>query len=160
MNRFQTLVSIATCAPPSWPATSASTPARGTTKFRRQGLADNDRHGVQRTLKKPSILDLNSLSGLVSKIWYRIPVDQSEPSKANIPPTKYPVDRPGRDPWLNRPSISRRSEGLVPPTLSVSDVESNMRQALSGGGLAVHHRGVFQHQLGEAVQVDPALTPG
>jgi hypothetical protein len=43
-------------------------------------------------------VDLNSVSGLVSMLWYRSPFDQSNPSKAKIPPTKYPADRPGRDP--------------------------------------------------------------
>jgi len=30
---------------------------------------------------------LHSVSGLVSKIWYRIPFDQSELSVSEIPPT-------------------------------------------------------------------------
>ena len=43
-------------------------------------------------------LALNSVSGLISKMWYRIPFDQSEQSKAKIPPTASPETRPGRDP--------------------------------------------------------------
>jgi len=45
-----------------------------------------------------SLLTLNSVSGLVSKIWYRIPFDQSELSISRIPPTDSPEVRPGRDP--------------------------------------------------------------
>jgi len=39
----------------------------------------------------------NSVSGLVSKIRYRIPFDQSDPSISNIPPTDSPKIRPGYD---------------------------------------------------------------
>jgi len=39
----------------------------------------------------------NSVSGFVSKLWYRIPFDQSDFTKAKIPPTKYPADQPGND---------------------------------------------------------------
>jgi hypothetical protein len=41
---------------------------------------------------------LNSVSGLVSNIWYRIPFDQSELSIARIPLSDSPTVRPGRDP--------------------------------------------------------------
>ena len=41
---------------------------------------------------------LNSVSGLVSKVWYRIPFDQSELSISKIPPTDSPTVRPGRHP--------------------------------------------------------------
>ena len=41
---------------------------------------------------------LNSVSDLVSKIWYRIPFDQSDPSITKIPPTDPPNVRPVRDP--------------------------------------------------------------
>ncbi len=51
---------------------------------------------------------LNSVSGLVSKIWYRIPFDQSELSISKIPLTDSPRVRPGRDPGVNTPSVSRR----------------------------------------------------
>jgi hypothetical protein len=43
-------------------------------------------------------LSLNSVSDLVSKIWYRIPFDQSDPSITKIPPTDPLNLRPGRDP--------------------------------------------------------------
>jgi len=49
-----------------------------------------------RTLKPQA--SLNSVSGLVSMIWYRIPFDQSELSISNIPPTDSPRARPGCDP--------------------------------------------------------------
>jgi len=50
------------------------------------------------TLKvKSGGLHLNSVSGLVSKIWYRIPFDQSELSISRIPPTGSPTVGPGRD---------------------------------------------------------------
>jgi len=42
-------------------------------------------------------LSLNSVSGLVSKIWHRILFDQSELSIYKIPPTDSPTVRPGRD---------------------------------------------------------------
>ena len=41
---------------------------------------------------------LNSVSGLVSNIWYRIPFDQSELSVSKIRPTDSPNVRPGYDP--------------------------------------------------------------
>ena len=41
---------------------------------------------------------LNSVSGLVSKLWYRCPLDQSELSISKIPPTDSPTVRPGRYP--------------------------------------------------------------
>jgi len=40
---------------------------------------------------------LNSVSGLVSMIWYRIPFDQSELSISKIPPTGSLTVRPRRD---------------------------------------------------------------
>jgi len=43
-------------------------------------------------------LSLNSVSGLVSMMWYRIPFNQSELSISKIPPTDSPKVRPGRDP--------------------------------------------------------------
>jgi len=43
-------------------------------------------------------LNLNSVSGLVSKVWYRIPFDQSELSISKISPTDSPKVRPGYDP--------------------------------------------------------------
>jgi hypothetical protein len=52
--------------------------------------------------------DLNSVSGLVSMIWYRIPFDQSGLSISRIPPTNSLTVRPVRDPSVNRPSIQRR----------------------------------------------------
>ena len=39
----------------------------------------------------------NSVSGLVSKLTVRSPFDQSELSKAKIPPTESPKIRPGYD---------------------------------------------------------------
>jgi hypothetical protein len=51
---------------------------------------------LQRTQQK--VLMLNSVSGLVSKFWYRIPFDQSELSISKIPPTDSPKVRPGYDP--------------------------------------------------------------
>jgi len=59
--------------------------------------------------------------GSVSKMWYRIPFDQSEPSISIIPPTHSPAVRLRRDPRVNRPSISRRTRRLVSPTLSLTD---------------------------------------
>jgi hypothetical protein len=53
-------------------------------------------------------LALNSVSDLVSKVWYRIPFDQSELPISEIPPTDWPKVRPGRHPSVNRPSASRR----------------------------------------------------
>jgi hypothetical protein len=44
------------------------------------------------------VFPLNSVSGLVTKIWCRIPCDQSELSITRIPPTASPKVRPGRDP--------------------------------------------------------------
>jgi hypothetical protein len=41
---------------------------------------------------------LKSVSGLAWKIWYRVPFDQSEQSKAIVSPTMYLADRPGRVP--------------------------------------------------------------
>jgi hypothetical protein len=41
---------------------------------------------------------LNSVSGLVSMIWYRIPFAQSELSISTIPPTDSPTVRQGRHP--------------------------------------------------------------
>jgi len=41
---------------------------------------------------------LNSVSGLALKIWYRVPFDQSEQSKAEITLTDSPKVRPGRNP--------------------------------------------------------------
>jgi hypothetical protein len=63
---------------------------------------------------------LNTVSGLVSKVEYRIPSDRSEVSISNIPPTDSPKVRPSNDPQVNSPSISRRSDGWVPPTLNLS----------------------------------------
>ena len=45
-----------------------------------------------------AIFTLNSVSGLVSKVWYRIPFDQSELSISKIPPTDSPTVRPGSHP--------------------------------------------------------------
>jgi hypothetical protein len=42
-------------------------------------------------------LSLNSVSGLATKMWYRIPFDQSELSISKLPPTHSPKVRPGRD---------------------------------------------------------------
>jgi len=39
---------------------------------------------------------LNSMSGLVSKLWYRIPFNQSELTNSKIPPTDSTTVRPGR----------------------------------------------------------------
>ena len=47
---------------------------------------------------EPTFLDLNSVSGLVSKVWCRIPFNQSELSISKIPPTGSPTVRPRRDP--------------------------------------------------------------
>ena len=47
---------------------------------------------------EPSCIGLNSVSGLVSKVWYRIPFNQSELSIWKIPPTGSPTVRPRRDP--------------------------------------------------------------
>jgi len=44
------------------------------------------------------LLSLNSVSGLVSMLWYRIPFDQAELSISRIPPTDSPTVRPGHDP--------------------------------------------------------------
>jgi hypothetical protein len=44
------------------------------------------------------LFSLNSVSGLVSNMWYRIPYDQSELSISKIPPTDSPTVRPRRDP--------------------------------------------------------------
>ena len=63
---------------------------------------------AQALTPQPKSLLLNSVSGLVSKVWYRIPFDQSELSISKIPPTDSPTVRPGRHPRVNRPSISRR----------------------------------------------------
>ena len=41
---------------------------------------------------------LNSVSGLVSKMWYRIPFNQSELSISKFPPSDSPTVRPDRDP--------------------------------------------------------------
>jgi hypothetical protein len=41
---------------------------------------------------------LNSVSGPVSKVWYRIPFDQSELSISKISPTDSPTVRPGGHP--------------------------------------------------------------
>ena len=41
---------------------------------------------------------LTSVSGLVSKVWYRIPFDQSKLYVSEIPPTDSPKVRPGYDP--------------------------------------------------------------
>ena len=38
----------------------------------------------------PRVDDLNSVSGLVSTLWYRSPFDQLEQSKAKIPRTELP----------------------------------------------------------------------
>ena len=70
--------------------------------------ADIARHVIQRILT-PSFVALNSVSGVVSRIWCRVPFDQSEPYISRIPPTDSPTVRPGRDPWVNRPLISGRS---------------------------------------------------
>jgi len=43
-----------------------------------------------------SFLKLNSVSDLVSNLWYRIPFDQSELSISRIPPTRSPTVRPVR----------------------------------------------------------------
>jgi hypothetical protein len=51
---------------------------------------------------------LNSALGLVSKVTHLTPFDQSELSILGIPPTASPKVRPGRHPWVNRPSVSRR----------------------------------------------------
>ena len=40
------------------------------------------------------VFSLNSASGLVSKIWYRIPFDQSDLSVSRIPLTDLPCDSP------------------------------------------------------------------
>jgi hypothetical protein len=53
-----------------------------------------------------------------SDTWYRIPFDHSTLSISKIQSTDSPTVRPGRNPWISRPSNSRRSEGHVPPTLS------------------------------------------
>jgi len=44
-------------------------------------------------------LNVNSVPGLVSRLWYRSLFDQSEPSKAKIPPAATPESRPGTDSW-------------------------------------------------------------
>ena len=41
---------------------------------------------------------LSSVSGLVSNIWCRIPLDRTELSISKLPPTHSPEVRPGRDP--------------------------------------------------------------
>jgi len=40
---------------------------------------------------------LNSVSGLVSEVWYRIPLDKLELSILKIPSTDSPTVRPGSD---------------------------------------------------------------
>jgi hypothetical protein len=52
--------------------------------------------GVQRC-SPPRVLTLNSGSGLVSKLWYRSPLDQSVLSKAKIRPRRPAEIRHGRD---------------------------------------------------------------
>jgi len=42
-------------------------------------------------------------------VWYRNPVDHSELSVSNIPPTGSPKCRLGYDPLVNRLSVPRRS---------------------------------------------------
>ena len=51
----------------------------------------------QSCLLVPEPSTLNSVSGLVSKMWYRIPFDQSELSISRIPPTGSPTVRLRRD---------------------------------------------------------------
>jgi len=70
----------------------------------------------------PLFLELNSVSGLVSKLWYRILFDQSEMSMSRNSPTDSPKVRPGRDPRVNRSSISRISRRLGAPTLSLNGI--------------------------------------
>jgi hypothetical protein len=45
-----------------------------------------------------TIYTLNSVSGLVSKAWYRFPFGQSELSSSKLSPTDSPKVRPGRYP--------------------------------------------------------------
>ena len=146
MERFQTLLSNLTCAAIQWRhralARSAPPPRRAVRKLPEnncqtepkpvgpwQGLLIVPYPASLKHLRGIEVLyvgtgitllKLNSVSGLVLKIWYLIPFDQSELCISSIPPTDPPPVRPGRDPWVNRPSISRRSEGLVPPTLRLS----------------------------------------
>ena len=49
-------------------------------------------------LNMPTQRCLNSMSGLITKVWYRMPFDQSELSISKIPPTDSPTVRPGRHP--------------------------------------------------------------
>jgi len=63
----------------------------------------------------------SGIEGMVSK---RSPFVQSELSNSNIPPTGSPEFRPGRHPWVNRPSVSRRKAFPITPTLSLSDSTS------------------------------------
>jgi len=53
-------------------------------------------HKSLRKVIRPSTL--NSVSGLVSKLWYRSPFNQSELPVSKIPPTDSPKVRPGREP--------------------------------------------------------------
>ena len=47
----------------------------------------NARHVIKRIMN-PRFL--NSVSSLVSNLWYRIPIDQSEPAISEITPTDSP----------------------------------------------------------------------
>ena len=69
---------------------------------------------IRPTHFKPLFLEFNSVSGLVSKSWYRSPFDHchyhchSELSVPKIPPTDSPNDRAGYDQFVSRPWIQRR----------------------------------------------------
>jgi len=74
------------------PSSSSSSGSGGTAH---PGLADIARHIIGSTgARAKALCLLNSVSVLVSKMWYRIPFNQSELSISEIPPTDSPKVRP------------------------------------------------------------------
>ena len=89
----------------------------------------------------PRHLNPRLVSGLVQNMWYRTLYDQSKVPISKFPPTDSLKVRPGRDPWVNRPLILRRSALPVTPTLNLI-ASFDVFLAISGGPYAavVAHR--------------------
>ena len=78
-------------------AAAAATSSAASLSDSTEGPPDTAQDVRQLTLN-PSFLELSSVSGLVSNVWYRILLDQSELSISKIPPTDSLKVRTGYDP--------------------------------------------------------------
>ena len=110
----------------------------------------------------PTRCPFHAASGLVPKVLYRIPFDRSEPSISKISPTGSPTIRPRRDPLVDRPSISRRSELDVPlsPSLmwSRDQMKAPFDNSLDLVGLEGRLAFAIHHELGiRTTVIDPGV---